>query len=150
MTLALTFHSGCSFLFVGGPPANHAQMATFECTDSNAWPVVDTIWALLNGIGAVSAATSDQSAQNTQSAQGVSQDQIVAVGVGWLVISGISAISGYSKSATAGMPSGSAMSGTLERVSLPHRRCGIPTQTRHQLLPVRGVPQLHLRLLRHL
>jgi hypothetical protein len=88
MISTMAFQSGCSALFVHGPPANHAELASFECSDSNAWPVVDTIWAGLNGLGAASAAGDDANPD---------QDQIVLVGVTWLVISGASAIYGFSK-----------------------------------------------------
>lgn len=80
--------SGCSFMFVKGPPSNHAEVASFECSDSNAWPALDAIWAGLNGLGAVSAAGDDNNPDH---------DQIVAVGLTWLAISGISAIYGFSK-----------------------------------------------------
>lgn len=88
MILTVSLHSGCSFLFVKGPPANHAEVASFECSESNAWPVVDMIWAGLNGLGAASAAGDDENPD---------QGQIVTVGVSWLVVSGISAIYGFSK-----------------------------------------------------
>jgi hypothetical protein len=88
MGVALTLHSGCSFLFVKGPPEQHAQMAIFDCSDSNAWPAIDLIWAGLNGLGAASAAGDDANPQ---------QDQIVAVGLAWLAVSGFSAIYGFSK-----------------------------------------------------
>lgn len=88
LVAALMLHSGCSFLFVKGPPEQHAQMATFDCSDSNAWPVVDAIWAALNGIGAASAAGDDTNPD---------QGRIVGVGIAWLVVSGASAIYGFSK-----------------------------------------------------
>jgi hypothetical protein len=89
-------HSGCSFLFVKGPPDNHAKMATFDCSESRAWPVLDTIWAALNGLGAVSAASgSEMPRQNQQ--QGADRDTVMAVGFGWLVVSGAAAIFGYSQ-----------------------------------------------------
>jgi len=88
MVLALGSQSGCSFAFVNGPPEHHAEMATFECTESNAWPVLDAIWAGLNGLGAASAAGDNQNPN---------QGQIIAVGLGWLALSGISAITGFSK-----------------------------------------------------
>src|SRR5687767_5586014 len=85
---ALVLHSGCSFLFVKGPPVGHAGMVTFECSDSRGWPTFDVIWAGLNGIGAASAAGDDENPD---------QGQIVAVGLAWLVLSGISAGYGFSK-----------------------------------------------------
>jgi hypothetical protein len=86
--VALLFHSGCSFLFVKGPPEQHAQMWTFDCSESNAFPILDTIWAGLNGLGAITAA-GDSTTPN--------QTQVIAVGTSWLVVSGISAIYGFSK-----------------------------------------------------
>lgn len=86
---------GCSFLFVKGPPANHAEVATFDCSDGYGWPAVDAIWAGLNGLGAATAG--DDMDQGTGTKSGPSHDQIVAVGVSWLVVSGISAIYGFSK-----------------------------------------------------
>jgi hypothetical protein len=80
--------SGCSFLVVSGPPSNHASLASFDCSESNAVPVLDTIWAALNGIGAISAA-GDSSNPN--------QGQIIGVGLSWLAISGAAAIYGYTK-----------------------------------------------------
>ncbi|HEX4423252.1 MAG TPA: hypothetical protein VH165_35320 [Kofleriaceae bacterium] len=88
MIAAVSLHPGCSFLFVSGPPADHARRASFDCSESNAVPVLDTIWAGLNALGAISA-TGDGTNPN--------QGEIVAVGVGWLVVSGISAIYGYSQ-----------------------------------------------------
>jgi hypothetical protein len=88
MMVAVLLHSGCSLLFVKGPPAEHAQMVTFECSDSKALPVLDTIWAGLNGLGAASAANDNQNPD---------QGQIIAVGLAWLAVSGISAIYGFSK-----------------------------------------------------
>lgn len=85
---AVLLQSGCSFLFVKGPPANHAEMASFDCSESNALPVLDLIWAGLNGIGAASAAGDDQI---------MNQEQIVGVGLAWVVVSGISAIYGFNK-----------------------------------------------------
>jgi hypothetical protein len=96
MMVALLFHSGCSFLFVKGPPEQHAQMSSFDCSESNAWPVIDTIWAGLNGLGAISASNDS----TTPSPGQPSHSQVVAVGVSWLVVSGISAIYGFSKVST--------------------------------------------------
>jgi hypothetical protein len=35
--------SGCSFVANSRPPANHRQLATFNCGDSSVPPVVDTV-----------------------------------------------------------------------------------------------------------
>jgi hypothetical protein len=36
---------GCSFAFVHGPPANHRQMRFFDCSTSNALPLLDSVMA---------------------------------------------------------------------------------------------------------
>jgi len=35
--------SGCSFLFVSGPPDNHRELPKFDCTKGRGWPVTDTV-----------------------------------------------------------------------------------------------------------
>jgi hypothetical protein len=88
--VALSSHSGCSYLFVSGPPANHVVSPYFDCTDTNALPGLDLIWAALNGVGAVLALSdSDKMIDN--------RDQVIAVGSLWAVVSGTSAIYGFSK-----------------------------------------------------
>jgi len=65
-------------------------MPAFSCTESNAGPTLDIVWASLNVLGALAAA-SDPSAYDNSG-------QIVAVGVGWGVFSSFAAASGYNKS----------------------------------------------------
>jgi len=43
---------GCSYVFVDGPPKNHAQLPYFECSSSKAWPVLDVVLAASLGVGA--------------------------------------------------------------------------------------------------
>jgi hypothetical protein len=80
--------TGCSFLFVNGPPAGHESMPFFTCTQSNALPILDGIWAGLNGLGAVTALTAEEGTYENQS-------QAVGVGIGWFVLSSLSARSGF-------------------------------------------------------
>ncbi|HEV2671460.1 MAG TPA: Ig-like domain-containing protein [Gemmatimonadales bacterium] len=82
--------TGCGFIISKGPPTGHEQMLSFSCTESNAGPILDIVWASLNVLGAVAAA-SDRSAYENP-------DQIVAVGLGWGVVSSFSAASGFKKS----------------------------------------------------
>jgi hypothetical protein len=88
MGLVFVLQSGCSFLFVNGPPADHAGLVTFECSGSRAWPTFDLIWAALNGIGAASAAEDEANPD---------RGQIITVGLVWLAVSGVSAAYGFSK-----------------------------------------------------
>lgn len=36
---------GCSALFVSGPPPNHHQLITFDCTETRVAPIIDTVIA---------------------------------------------------------------------------------------------------------
>jgi hypothetical protein len=47
--------SGCSYVFVTGPPTDHVQRASLACSDRYPWPVIDTTLAGLSGIRAVPA-----------------------------------------------------------------------------------------------
>jgi len=82
--------SACGFIFSHAPPDGHEQMNSFSCTESNAGPIVDIVWAGLNVVGAVQAA-SDPDAY-------VNSSQIVAVGLSWGVVSSAAAAVGFNKS----------------------------------------------------
>lgn len=41
--VAVSLLSGCSFLFVDAPPANHAERAYFACTSSRMGPILDGV-----------------------------------------------------------------------------------------------------------
>ncbi|MGH7459730.1 MAG: hypothetical protein ACREMA_01720 [Longimicrobiales bacterium] len=88
--LSLT-SSGCAFIFSKAPPVAHEQMNSFSCSEGNVAPVLDLIWGGLNVAGALIAA-SDQAAYENPG-------QIMAVGFGWGVVSGLSAVSGFKRSA---------------------------------------------------
>src|SRR6266550_4519852 len=81
---------GCGFVFSQGPPSGHEQMAAFSCTESNTGPTLDIVWASLNVLGAVAAASDPSAYENS--------GQIVAVGAGWGVFSSFAAASGFNKS----------------------------------------------------
>jgi hypothetical protein len=62
----LASSSGCSLIFVDGPPAQHRQLAYFECTSSNFAPVVDMVIGGAEGVAVLgSAANSSASFHNT-------------------------------------------------------------------------------------
>jgi hypothetical protein len=42
--------SGCSVAFVNGPPANHRQMPAFSCTEMRIAPILDLVFAGVEGI----------------------------------------------------------------------------------------------------
>lgn len=61
---------GCSYVFVDGPPKNHAQLPYFECSSSKAWPVVDAVMAASLGLAA-SAAFVDNGSGSHDTSQGL-------------------------------------------------------------------------------
>jgi hypothetical protein len=85
--------SGCSFIFVRGPPSERPQSGAVDCTSSVVAPVLDLIWAGLNGTGAVQAISTDQATWNRQTT--TSRDAVIGIGLTWLVVSGASAIYGF-------------------------------------------------------
>jgi hypothetical protein len=72
--------TGCSFVFVDGPPAGHKKMQYFDCSTSNWLPVVDVGLGAIYGLSAVGAAV-DSNQEKTQLAG-------LAVLTGALVASG--------------------------------------------------------------
>jgi len=87
--------AGCSFMSSYGPPPDYREVQSFDCTGYT-FPVLDTIWAGLNGLGAAIAATSsDADWQKTYG--GVSRSTTIVSGLLWVGISGASAAYGYSK-----------------------------------------------------
>jgi len=83
---AVMLQSGCSLMFVKGPPAKHAEMASFGCSKSNAAPMVDTLSAVVNGLGLALAANEDRM---------LNREQAMKVNGTWLVVSAISASYGF-------------------------------------------------------
>ena len=81
-------------LFVEGPPPRHAAMPYFDCTSSVAAPVLDTVWAGLNGAGALIALGSTDAELKMQN-QTNNRGTVIGVGLAWLALSGVSAVRGY-------------------------------------------------------
>lgn len=89
--------SGCSFLFVKGPPDvpedDYGSLSYFTCTEENTWPILDAIWAGLNGLGAIAAMGS------TEEELGQDPQQTMVVGFAWLGVSGVASYTGFQKTA---------------------------------------------------
>jgi len=43
---------GCSFVFIDGPPTDHAKLSYFDCTSTYGLPVADGLFALTGALGA--------------------------------------------------------------------------------------------------
>jgi hypothetical protein len=84
----------CGFIFSHAPPEGHEQMQHFTCTESNAGPIIDIIWASLNFLGAVAAASNPEYYRD----QGYEPGPIIAGGVIWGTVSSAAAGVGFQKS----------------------------------------------------
>lgn len=80
---------GCGLLFTHGPPPDHEQLKSFTCTASNTGPAIDLAWGLLNLGGALIIAGNPDQYKDSQ--------QEIASGIGWGVVSVISAAVGFDK-----------------------------------------------------
>jgi hypothetical protein len=90
---AMSLLPGCSYLFSQGPPPDHRELNHIECSTHYAPPVVDTVWATLNGLGMVNALTTPDDKWTSS----VNQSTVIAYSLVWLALSGSSAFYGYSK-----------------------------------------------------
>jgi hypothetical protein len=74
--------SGCSFIFSQGPPDGHRSLATFQCGESYAPPVVDSIAVALFGLGILGGVTNENAevARSANPAQ-TRHDDNVAIGL---------------------------------------------------------------------
>jgi hypothetical protein len=85
---------GCSFIFVDGPPTQHKKMPYFDCTSSNALPVIDVVIAGAEGLAAASALASRSQYDSSY----VTSEAVTQLGVAALFAA--SGISGLSKTSS--------------------------------------------------
>ena len=86
---------GCSFFFSEGPPVGHARMPHFDCAQSNAPPIVDTVIAGLTALTAGSAMATSQSAWDRKRTE--SRSQVIATNLTMAAITGAAAAYGYAR-----------------------------------------------------
>lgn len=89
LLVALTWLSGCSFLFVHGPPANHERLPYFDCSSSNVLPVLDAVMAGVAVADSIGAASGSQEFRSPKS-------EAIAF-AGEAVLVGASAVYGFRK-----------------------------------------------------
>lgn len=80
---------GCGFVFTHAPPVRHYEMDYFACTENNAGPIIDLVWAGLNGLGTL-AVMSDPDAYDNS-------DVAIGSGAVWTVLSSVAAVTGFGK-----------------------------------------------------
>ncbi|HSR95688.1 MAG TPA: hypothetical protein VLM79_01405 [Kofleriaceae bacterium] len=101
IVLALVLLSGCSFVFVSGPPANHEQLPYVSCTESRVAPVLDTIFTVLQSLNVIYAASvsDDRWAENYDGDPPIARSTAIPLyAVGALLGAG-AAYYGYSRTA---------------------------------------------------
>ena len=88
--------SGCSFVFVTAPPAQHAELHSFQCTTSRVAPVVDTVIAGLETIRTgIAIAAKESDYQDFPISRGAD----IGFGVGLTTLFAAAAIYGYNVTA---------------------------------------------------
>jgi hypothetical protein len=109
-TLVLSL-TGCSFLFVQGPPSYAQDFAYIQCTESNVVPTLDFIWGGLNLVGAIVIGQDPDSYDNP--------DVAVVSGIGWFILSTWSGLTGLERT--------KACREGLRRASIAARAQPLPT-----------------------
>jgi hypothetical protein len=94
--------SGCSFIFSEGAPADHRDRATFQCGESYAPPIVDTVAVGVLALSALGAAQDKATTVANAVAKGEDMAQAqhdanvqIAIAVGAAALDAASAIYGY-------------------------------------------------------
>jgi len=82
--------SGCSFVFVEGPPARYLEMDSFTCTEGNAVPIVDALWGGGSALGAINAWIEPTTRDRTE---------IMLLGSGMALVATGSAVVGFRRRA---------------------------------------------------
>jgi hypothetical protein len=85
--------SGCSFVFGGGPPADHQQMPYFDCPSTMGLPVADGFLAT-GGIIAAATVLNQGKQEYADKNKGQSRNAAAGINIGTAVVFGASAIYG--------------------------------------------------------
>jgi len=93
--IAAVVSAGCSFGFVAGPPPQHAQVASFTCSDSKLAPILDSVFAGLTGIIFLNAASTTDAKWAMDSADLGSRSTAAVVYGAFAALTGASAYYGY-------------------------------------------------------
>jgi hypothetical protein len=93
---ALLF-AGCSLGFVAGPPAEHAALPSFSCSDSHVAPVLDTVLGAIAGLTVASAVQSTDEMWDASNGRFGSRTDAIAVFAPLAVLEAASAYYGYTR-----------------------------------------------------
>jgi hypothetical protein len=90
--------SGCSFAFVSGPPANHAQLPYFDCSTSRVAPALDTVLTVIQAIRIAYDLSLTQAEYDAKDLP-IARNADIAIGVGLGVLGAAGMWYGFSKTA---------------------------------------------------
>jgi hypothetical protein len=93
---ALLF-AGCSLGFVAGPPAEHAALPSFSCSDSHVAPVLDTVLGSLVGLAVLGAVGSTDAMWEMNNSRMGSRTDFIAVFGPLAALEAASAYYGYTR-----------------------------------------------------
>lgn len=114
LLLAAALTNACSFAFTNGPPPGHEKMQSFTCTETDAVPLADFLWAGFNVAGAFIVSSHPENYENATA--------LTSVGLAWGVVSTASGITGLGRTSkcraararfAAGQPAGPQPGATL-------------------------------------
>jgi hypothetical protein len=86
-------NTGCSFVFIDGPPTEHAKMSYFDCTSTYGLPVADGLLALTGALGAGEALSQSKQAYADKNS-GASRNAAAGVDLTLAALGAVSAVYG--------------------------------------------------------
>jgi hypothetical protein len=91
--------TGCSFVFVDGPPREHAKMPTFDCSTSTVVPILDSLFGGLELANFIYTATRTQQDWNDiyKGQEPFSRHEGLAIYGALTAVSGLAAWYGFSR-----------------------------------------------------
>jgi hypothetical protein len=84
---------GCSFVFIDGPPTEHAKMSYFDCTSTYGLPVADGLFALTGALGAGEALSQSKQAYSDKNG-GASRNAAAGLDITLAALGAVSAVYG--------------------------------------------------------
>jgi hypothetical protein len=89
---------GCSFVFIDGPPTEHAKMSYFDCTSTYGLPVADGLFALTGAVGAGEALGQSKQAYADKNG-GASRNAAAGIDIAFAALGAASAVYGIVQTA---------------------------------------------------
>jgi hypothetical protein len=134
---------GCSLMFVDGPPAQYQNRRAVDpvpCTTSNAWPVVDVLWTVLQTVRFIDAIGTDPDSLSDKQKDQLLLQAFGSVGFGLLF--GVSSGIGFGRVQECREANADFLPRTSRPVSADRATPGRPPQPRPATAPTPTAPPL--------